>query len=78
MSSSHAQTLGIQHSVGDLGASNKERKALDYMAGGQRITVLGEREFMQLLTSARISDLVLPSALVDSSDFLAPSPRPRL
>ncbi|MEC5182338.1 exonuclease domain-containing protein [Arthrobacter sp. CG_A4] len=35
--------------AGDLGASGKERKALDYIALGQHITVLGEREFLQLL-----------------------------
>ena len=38
-------------SAKDLGASGKERKALDYIALGQQITVLGEREFVQLLGS---------------------------
>lgn len=53
--------------VRDLGSSNKERKALDYIAGGQQITVLGEREFMQLLTGTRAKNTVLPPALIDSS-----------
>ena len=56
-------------SVGDLGESNKERKALDYIAVGQQITVLGEREFMNLLTGTSAKDLVLPSALIDSIDL---------
>jgi DNA polymerase-3 subunit epsilon len=53
--------------IRDLGSSNKERKALDYIAGGQQITVLGEREFLQLLTGARAKDMFLPSAHIDSS-----------
>ncbi|TQJ68147.1 DNA polymerase-3 subunit epsilon [Arthrobacter sp. SLBN-100] len=61
--------------VGDLGSSNKERKALDYIAGGQQITVLGEREFMQLLRGARAIELVLRSTFVDSSD--GPSAKPK-
>ncbi|WP_307485539.1 exonuclease domain-containing protein [Pseudarthrobacter sulfonivorans] len=63
-------------SVGDLGVSNKERKALDYISGGQQITVLGEREFMQLLTGARANDLVPPSPFVDSSDRHSADLRP--
>lgn len=62
--------------VGDLGASNKERKALDYIAGGQQITVLGEREFMQLLTGARANHAVLPPAPVDSSGLSSAKPTP--
>ena len=67
---------GHSASVGDLGVSNKERKALDYIAGGQQITVLGEREFMQLLAGTRANDLILPSALIDSSDLPSASPKP--
>jgi DNA polymerase-3 subunit epsilon len=68
----------VRHSasVEDLGASNKERKALDQIAGGQQITVLGEREFMQLLTGGSANDLVLPSALIDSSDVPNASRKP--
>jgi DNA polymerase-3 subunit epsilon len=55
--------------VKDLGSSNKERKALDYIAGGQQITVLGEREFLQILTGARASNLVLPTVPIDSADL---------
>jgi DNA polymerase-3 subunit epsilon len=56
-------------SVGDLGGSNKERKALDYIAGGQQITVLGERDFLQFLPGARANNLVLPRAPIDSADL---------
>lgn len=56
-------------SVEDLRASNKERKALDYIAAGQQITVLGEREFMQLLTGTRANDLVLRSTTPDVPDL---------
>ncbi|WP_083266335.1 exonuclease domain-containing protein [Arthrobacter sp. U41] len=48
-------------SAGDLGASGKERKAFDYMALGQQITVLGERQFVQLLVGAKVNREVLPS-----------------
>lgn len=48
-------------SVKDLGTSGKERKALDYIALGQQIAVLGEREFIQLL-GAKAGGKVLPSA----------------
>ena len=48
-------------SAGDLGASGKERKAFDYMALGQQITVLGERQFVQLLVGATVNREVLPS-----------------
>jgi DNA polymerase-3 subunit epsilon len=36
-------------SARDLGESGKERKTLEYMALGQQITVLGEREFLRIL-----------------------------
>lgn len=61
--------------VRNLGSSNKERKALEYIAGGQKITVLGEREFMQLLTGTRAKNRVLPSALIDSSALPIASPK---
>lgn len=48
-------------SLKDLGTSGKERKALDYIALGQQITVLGEREFIQLL-GAKVGGKVLPPA----------------
>lgn len=67
---------GHSATFGDLGASNKERKALDYITGGQQITILGEREFMQLLRGARASNLVLPSAFTDSSDLPIASRKP--
>lgn len=49
-------------SARDLGASGKERKALDYMALGQKITVLGERDFVQLLRTPTLEEMVLPAA----------------
>lgn len=48
--------------AGDLGASGKESKALDYMALGQQITVLGEREFLQLLGGVGAAGTVERSA----------------
>jgi DNA polymerase-3 subunit epsilon len=48
-------------SASDLGASGKERKALDYIALGQQITVLGERQFVQLLGGAKVNGEILPS-----------------
>jgi DNA polymerase-3 subunit epsilon len=67
---------GHSASVEDLGVSNKERKALDYLASGQQMTVLGEREFMQLLTGTRAKDLVVSSPLGDSSDRPSAEPKP--
>ncbi|WP_024366932.1 exonuclease domain-containing protein [Arthrobacter sp. TB 26] len=49
-------------SAKDLGTSGKERKALDYMVLGQRITILGEREFLQLLGTPTFEEKVLPAA----------------
>lgn len=57
-------------SARDLGNTGKERKALDYMALGQQITVLGEREFLQLLRGANASERVLP--VTPSTDASAP------
>lgn len=57
-------------SASDLGASNKERKALDYIAGGQQIMVLGEREFMQLLGGAQADEQAIPSVPVVNSSAL--------
>ena len=57
-------------SARDLGNTGKERKALDYMALGQQITVLGEREFLQLLRGAHASEKVLP--VTPSTDASAP------
>uniref|UniRef100_UPI0032175A21 BRCT domain-containing protein n=1 Tax=uncultured Arthrobacter sp. TaxID=114050 RepID=UPI0032175A21 len=48
-------------SAKDLGASGKERKARDYIALGQQITVLGEQEFVRLLAVAGASEEALPS-----------------
>lgn len=48
-------------SAKDLGTSGKERKALDYMALGQEITILGEREFLQLLGTPTFEEKVLPA-----------------
>jgi DNA polymerase-3 subunit epsilon len=72
-------------SVKDLGDSGKERKALDYIALGQQLAVLGEREFVQLL-SAKAGGKILPSvpivaagptgALPTSSDERASRPIP--
>ncbi|MDZ4091768.1 MAG: BRCT domain-containing protein [Arthrobacter sp.] len=61
-------------SAGDLGASGKERKALDYIALGQQITVLGERQFVQLLGRAKVNREVLPSVPVVSP--VRPDSRP--
>lgn len=49
-------------SAKDLGASGKERKALDYIALGQHIMVLGEKDFVQLLGNAPYNAKVLPAA----------------
>jgi DNA polymerase-3 subunit epsilon len=58
-------------SARDLGASGKERKALDYIALGQQITVLGEREFVQLLGGAKAGGKDLRS--VPSANVSGPS-----
>lgn len=64
-------------SARDLGTSGKERKALDYMALGQQITVLGEREFVQLLRGAKAKKNVLPAVqALDEASLLSAKPKP--
>jgi len=53
-------------SVKDLGTSGKERKALDYIALGQQIAVLGEREFIQLLGAKAQGKLLPPAPTVEA------------
>lgn len=63
-------------SVGDLGNSGKERKALDYIALGQQITVLGERQFVRLLRGAKVNGEILPSGpSVDAAVFRSAKPK---
>jgi DNA polymerase-3 subunit epsilon len=54
-------------SVRDLGESGKERKALEYMALGQQITVLGEREFLRILGGSTQKEAALPPQPVPSA-----------
>lgn len=61
-------------SVKDLGSSGKERKALDYMALGQVMTVLGEREFLQLLGTPSFNGNVPPQAAAPAGVNPKPTP----
>ena len=62
-------------SARDLGASGKERKALDYIGLGQQITVLGEREFIQLLGRICSEEKSAPSRPVVTPGLPQPVPK---
>ena len=63
-------------SVRDLGESGKERKALDYIALGQQIMVLGEQEFVQILGRTPAAGKVLPSRPSVASALPVAKPKP--